>query len=294
MRLSEIEVARRAGTVMRVARKQAGVSQRQIATLIDVSQSKYAKMELGQLIPNIREWKELRQILDLPDHCFETGLIDRNSAMEPLEKSYSGNFHIPARYANNRGSRVRIIRNLLDSFTQIVGENHVLEYIKGKQLDPDFFYDLDHQINLQFVIDLIAHWNSVASIQENHIHQICKIFGTPDFSGYRWLVLPQKDPAVGNAMVSLVDAVQYWERNFEYHIETGGRTWADFSVEARPHLCEMESMSEFNSFACSYRRCLLKYFGKFVFNSNRGSLEVLEQECVNHGDSRCIYKIIKC
>jgi len=208
MRLSEFEIARRSGIVMRVARKQTGISQRQIASFIDVSQSKYAKMELGKLIPNIREWKELRRIFDLPDLSFETGLIDRGSPMEPLEKQYSGNFGIPSRYSTNRGSRVRMIRNFLDGFTQAVGEKHVFEYIQGKQLDPDFFYDLDHQINLQFVIDLVAHWSSTALIQEHDIDQICKSFSSSEFSGYRWLVVSHINPTLDDAMVGFVNAVQ--------------------------------------------------------------------------------------
>ncbi|MFW5887974.1 MAG: helix-turn-helix domain-containing protein [Bacteriovoracia bacterium] len=142
--------------IMYSARKQAGMTQLDMANALGASQSNYSKMERGQLVPSAAEWALFCLTLDVPLNTITKGYLDKLQPAAHELKRPLGRFKIPKRYIEYPCCNIRYINPLLH-FAQKLFGNEYTERLNFFSIDMDYFANFDNQINCQFLIDLTSY-----------------------------------------------------------------------------------------------------------------------------------------
>lgn len=153
MRDPERELAIKLAPIIRCARKMLGYEQTDLATLMDINQSKISRFESAKLAISSYNWMKFCEIVHLDLGVIRYEFIEKPSNATIQNKRRIGKFLLPAKYSMNAGVKIREIFPLVEQYkTQ---EKWQKLFKKEFKFDSDYFYNLDHQINLTFVNDLI-------------------------------------------------------------------------------------------------------------------------------------------
>lgn len=281
--------------VMRAVRKNAGLTQTDIAERLQTSQSAISKIEAGTLAPPLMIWMAFCKEMGIdPAISCETGLVDfsttaaqsiaPNSAQKDDPK-----FKIPARYLSNPGTTSRWILPLLILYHSRHGTERLTAFLKTKmQIDPDFFVILNFSVNFQFMNDLLRHMSQSGDLTPQDTPAIAQIAAIPDIQG-------SLSPGLNNAensrkkLLHLITHIEKYETNFIYRVEQEAPSGLHISVTAAEQLKHFDFLNRNGSkMGCVYRQNFLQAVGRC---SNENPLKLTEHQCLYDGADRCIYEI---
>ena len=276
---------------MRASRKRAGLTQVGVSQGLGISQSALSKMESARLIPSAPQWFAFCEIAGISPDSLTLGYIERNKSAFLGRGELEGGFRLPRQFAEFRGSKVRAAMPFLLLFRETLGEDKLIHYLEGLKLDPDFFVDLDNQINLAFLLEIMKFLISKGELKAKDFSKMSKMVTRPTVhGGHLYKSYSDAEDAISRIKVLVANARQY-ECNFRYQIEEEKSASIVLSVEPEPHL---EAFSYRNDSTLGNALCVYKqhYFHEVSGCCGPGAaLKLRELECHYKGASRCTYEL---
>jgi transcriptional regulator with XRE-family HTH domain len=144
---SDQETMLRVGGLLRATRKHLGWSQATVAPHLGLNQATLSKVENGASMINIIQWLSFCQYTGISPGALSTNYIE-------LGRFVSG-ISLPARYSYDRCETVRSILPLLEYGKKTLGPGGLSAFLREKEIDPDYFFDLNARINVNFITDLV-------------------------------------------------------------------------------------------------------------------------------------------
>jgi hypothetical protein len=288
----EREAAGRIAGLMRAARKRAGLTQVGVSSGLGISQSALSKMESARLIPSAPQWFTFCEIAKISPDSLTLGYIEHNKPASLGRGEVESGFRLPKHFAEFRGSKVRAVMPFILVFKETFGEDKFNHYLDSLKLDPDFFMDLDNQINLNFCLETLRVLVSKGD------------FKTKDFSRMKKAVVQESVhggflyrhyEGAGNPMArmkTIVANARQYECNFRYGIDDDTGNTLVLTIEPEPHL---EAFNYRNDPALGNALCAYKqhYFHEVsgCCGERKPGLRVREVECHFKGAERCVYEL---
>jgi hypothetical protein len=275
--------------IMRAGRKSSGFTQMALSKRLAVTQGTLSKFESALLIPSAPQWFDFSDLTQIPDRSFVLGYIDRASKSSSLpqisSEPFECGFKLPARYAKNRGALVRGIYFLLHFAETKMGTKRYEKYLESKGLDADFFVNLNHLINHQFIYDLLEELLHLKLLQPEDFKLMLKNASKPE--GHGWL--HEEYDKSGSQMDLFVRGLRHspqYDLSFQFEIqeEKGVTT---ILISPGPHAAEFKCSEEGGVAFCEYRRTFVEEFSNYL---GFPKLRFESLECYYRGDARCVYR----
>jgi transcriptional regulator with XRE-family HTH domain len=273
---------------MRAARKQQGLTQQEVSSRLEISQSALSKLEHGSLIASAPQWFEFCRLTRISPESLLTGYIERLVPATLAEGPREGTFKLPKRYASDRGSKVRAMLPFLSYLTVAVGEKKADELLDHLKVDADYLIDLDNQLNLEFTLDIVRYLIDQKLLKPKDVSKLVKPVSLASMHGS--LASRYSASASRSELLQqLVINARHYECNFEHRIEDAPKGALDLSVTPERHLSDIGYRDEtLGDFVCRYKR---HYFERFLAFGEGGAVKPVEElECHYQGAPSCIYR----
>ena len=160
MTVEENNVHRRyIGRIIRAARLYYGITQNELAEILNVNQSTISKIEQGYLEPGISGWHQFLEKTRIKNiECFKTGYIDIPAIDLEVHSSNNtikiGALKLHKNYAIDKSITVRKVVPLIEYLNAQKGEKIFHEFVISKGMKPEYFYILNNPLNSVFESDL--------------------------------------------------------------------------------------------------------------------------------------------
>jgi DNA-binding XRE family transcriptional regulator len=142
--------------IVETARKNAGMTQKELADKLEVIQSTVSRIELGSLAPTLFHWMQMCKLLNIPHDAISIGYLDRCTLTRYNSNPVEGGYNIPKAYRDLKCIKVRGILHFLNYTRNELGENVYLSILSDLKMKPTFFVNLDNQVNLNFLNDFLS------------------------------------------------------------------------------------------------------------------------------------------
>lgn len=274
-------------SVVRAARKRAGMTQKEIARLLGLSQGKISKIETGLLSMEAFQWIEFCEALRIPPNSILKGFIDIPGSILVSNIDKIGKYRIPKRYSQYAGSTARVARPFMDFFSTLTSPARLHEFLRYRDIDPDYFVQLDNPINMRFTMDLLRELSQQSLITMTAIDRMANIFVKATIHSPF-----EKNYTVTNPIdriESLINNLPYYEQNHEYLLLSRTQNKATISVTPKAHVVELGVPKEVGSFLSAYYGRAFQKFAAKNIDPNVVSLE--QVECFYKSAKRCLYHI---
>lgn len=282
--------ARNSGQLIRLGRKKHGISRNTLAHLLCVPESHAAKMEQGVYQLSAEQWFSICQLLKIPYDAIKTGFLDRTQVVQKISHQKNvGEFKIPERYANLQGSGVRSMLPLLSFVKKVLGEEHFLHYLRFKQMDPDYFFDFSHQLNINFSLDIFRDMIRTNKLTPSTLLDVTNVVKDPAIHG-----------ALGEDYLSaktvpmilerVVRHIKKYEVNCSYEITDYSKRTLDLSITPGDYLKAFSYHDScLNNVMCLYKKNYIKQLATF---QGLPGATVTELTChFERSSDNCIYRI---
>lgn len=282
---------RKIARVFRLARKERGLSQIQLASVLGVDQAAISRIESGRQELGATDLVIISQDLHIATECFSTGYLETMEPTQVRSDPYEGSFKIPSEYRESRASKVRNTIPFLNLFRERLGEKKLQQYLETKKLDPDFFYCLDKQINIRFSIDLYKTMLQAGVLNSQDLSSIAAEVPRPSFHGLiRHRYEGISSPA--SLLTSLIANSRNYEANFSYELSASKKNQVEITATPGDHLGHgaLRIQGDDGRMVCDYKAHYFKNFSAYN-QSMASTARVSEQECFFKGAKRCVYRL---
>jgi transcriptional regulator with XRE-family HTH domain len=278
--------------IMRVTRKSNRITQEDLARDLGISQSALSRMEHGSLIPSAHHWMAFCQITGIATDSIMTGIVDILKPVRLSSPDRVGSFKLPRVYRKDAGSTSRSMLPFVHFMVETMGKDKAKEWMKSRKLDLDYFYNLNHPINLNFCLDISQSLVESGELKPGHLDAITGLVAGEKTHG---LLHHQYDacPDASTRLQTLIHHAAYYECNFDYKIEAFTPGYIDMSIKPKEHLAQWDykDNNQLGDFLCQYKK---SYFASFLGykSPHQPSSKVIEEKsCHYHGADRCVYRI---
>jgi len=275
---------------MRAARKRAGITQVGVSQGLGISQSALSKMESARLIPSAPQWFAFCEIASISPDSLTLGYIERTKAAVLGRGEVESGFRLPKQFAEFRGSKVRAVMPFILVFKELLGEEKFCEFLETLKLDPDFFMDLDNQINLNFCLEALKAMIHKGDFKAKDFSRMSSAIVNPGVHG-EFLYRHYMDATDSVARLRTVIAnARLYECNFRYALEEDRASSLVLSIEPEPHLgaFNYKDDSTLGNALCRYKQ---HYFHEISSCGHGPGLKIREIECHYRGAERCVYEL---
>jgi hypothetical protein len=183
---------------------------------------------------------------------------------------------------------VRAALPFLNHLCKVVGDEKAEEFLLAMKIDPDFFVNLDHQLSLNFILDLtrvIAEKAGAAAIKPEEMAASVSDPATHGLLKTRYKSLQ----GMGDLLTTLFGNALHYECNFRYAIEEQRGAELVVSVAPNEHLSAVRYKDDpaLGDFLCQYKK---HYFQTFSRMNGGPGATLHEKQCLFHGADRCVYQ----
>lgn len=271
--------------MMRAIRKRQGLGQVQVSKYLDLEQSAYSRVEGGTQKLTAEQWFLFCDLTQTPPDAAFLGQID---SLRPIG-SQENSFGLSDRHWASRGSTVRLLMPLINFAKNRWGLRKWLEFLEAVKIPPDFFLYLDHEVSLNFEIDLIK-----ALIREGGLnfkilnHVFINVSDAPLHGQLRFYYRDLNRP--DERIKKWLSLQKFYEVNFEYSVinELPGKLRVRVKPTEIVKSLDYRNDPELLDYLCQYRKAVLK-----GFSQRQGGLdpvELHEMQCHYKGSSECHYE----
>ncbi len=274
--------------VLRASRKMKGVGQQDLAAAMGISQSLLSKLENALIIPSAPTWFYLCEFLEVQTDSGVKGFIDRRRDSTLSDIDRLGNFKIPKNYSYLQGSMTRTSRPLLHYFAKHLGEKKTKEYLKHKEIDPDFFVILDNPLNINFNLELLRTMINSGHLKKNDIPELTSFMKDSLMHGSL-----EKDYETQKDAKTLLGAFEKnlakYETNWRYHFDLNKKDKVEIECLPQPHLNEFDLKSDsIDKFISDYRKNFIK---EFLTEHKIKTKQIESLSSIYEGKEKCVYQI---
>jgi len=219
-------------SLMRCARKEAGLTQVQMAQHLGITQGTYSKIEKGRLVLSTPEWYHFCKTTNIDPNSFLLGHIDRGQDVELGDRLEVGLFSISKQYGRNAGISVRQLRPLLQFGASILGGEELNVILKKEfDIDPDFFTDLGNRLNLNFKLDFLRLLQARCGLGRSTIGHLGSFLHNSFSSGETNLL---------DAVEGFIKETKKYQANFTYTVNKRSPNSLEVGVVANTHIPAFE------------------------------------------------------
>lgn len=274
--------------ILRIGRKLSGLSQIEASRTLGISQSLVSKLESGILAPDVALWFAACRLYRLdPEDSFVTGYVDHFFCSKLSEIYPKNKLKVAARWSQNAHVMVRYLLPLLRFAESRYGRNGFERLMFSKKIDPDFFYVLDAQLNIHFLLELFSELSEHMS--PTTLAQITRSVSDPELHGVlNELYMTAKDPL--ELIQKMIANNSAYESEFDCTIEDIKRQALTLSVSpkhyvdgALPYDLQVRKM------LCDYKQAFIQQFT--AYGHEKKVAELSERECFFKGQKRCLYHL---
>lgn len=169
--------------IVETARKNAGMTQKELADHLGVIQSTISRIELGNLSPTLFHWMKMCSILNIPHDAISIGYLDRCTFAKINSNSMEGGYALPRAYRDLKCVKVRWLLPFLNYAKRELGEKVYLSILSDLKMKPTFFINLDNQVNVNFFGDFISALGNHQKINTKTKPEILKYSPSEDSHG---------------------------------------------------------------------------------------------------------------
>lgn len=283
-------IMRTIGTLVRATRKQLGLVQLPVAKRLDLTQSALSRIESGRQVMTAPQWAEFCSFTGISPECIVTGYIEfvKPAVLEPARQKIP--FAMPAKYLDERGSKVRATLPLTKFFKSIYGADGFVKYCETNKIDPDFFVNLDNQINVDFSFDLVDFLRRKGHLKSADVVNMTKPAGRPEMHGQLRHTYEGLRPNVVPLMTAFAAHSLYYDCNFKYGVEEAGRKHIDVFIQPEAHMWEKlrGKDSDTAEFVSRYRK---HYCERFAAFGSDHVPHVEHRESFFKGADKCVFRV---
>ncbi len=285
----EKKAAVKTATIIRTARKLRGWNQVDVAQKIGISQSALSKMESGILIPSVHQWFEFCSSAGIPADSHVHGYLDRLELIRFQEKIDQNDFKIKDIYRVDAGSSARSLAPLIQLLYSEIGDVKAKKFLKELGVDPDYFVDLDNQINFRFFVDLFQSMKKKGLYKKADLKQFTHQVASQKSHGGLFTNYQNANNCESILKVAFSKS-EFYEVNFNYKIEESNHKKISFSVSPKEHLLKNKDLMfiEAQEFLNDYRG---GYFKSLVDQLNTNKISIKNVNCISHEQKRSIYEM---
>jgi len=274
--------------LFRAARKRRGLTQVEVAKHLGISQGNLSRIEKGLLIPSAPQWFDFTEMTSISPDSIRSGFIDRNTPSILAIRNDDIGFKLPEKYSVNRGSKTRAMLPFISFFDSVLGKTKLHKYLKSYGVDPDFFIDLDNQINIQFCLDMVRYLIERNLLKPNKLKAFVPLVKCPVIHG------TLKNSYANQNSIALTQILvqnsKHYECNFDYKLEESRPNEVVISIAPEAHMKETGYRGDktLGDFLCQYKKT---YFEAFSHYGDGQGLRVEEKQCHYKGADSCVYKL---
>ncbi len=286
--------------LMRAARKRSGLSQVEIARLLDTSQATVSKYESGISYPGAVEWFAFCDATKILPESIRSGFIDLGRPAVLRDVSRLGSFKIPEKYHRNQGEKVRGLYPVLSYLTSVLGgEAERDAYLKSRGLDPDFFVCLDEQLPIDFFADIVKYLLLNHRLDNRGLSILASGTRTPHLHGVLRSPTGSQAGPIDRLTFYLAN-MQHFDCDFAYDLLDQSAQRIDISIKPEAHIdsASFRHHPVLHDFFCQYKKHFLHALSSCdcapagsVSSVPISPISIDEKECYFKGASRCIYRI---
>ncbi len=160
--------------IIETARKNAGMTQKELADRLGVIQSTVSRIELGTLSPTLFHWLQMCKLLYIPHDAISIGYLDRCTITRFNSNQVEGGYNIPKAYRDLKCIKVRGLLHFLNYTRNELGEKVYHSILSDLKMKPTFFVNLDNQVNLNFLNDFLTAFEDHRKLTNKTKNEIMK------------------------------------------------------------------------------------------------------------------------
>lgn len=223
-------VIERIGRILQATRKHLGLNQTAVAPQLGLDQSALSRVESGKQMLTATQWFTFCGLAGISPDALTYGVIE-------LDRPESA-IRLPARYAFEKRTKVRALLPMLDFSRATLGERGFNSFLEDRKVDPEFFINLNAEINFNFMTDLAEALVRKTNMNSKDAEAVTRTAADPSSHGalrhfYDCIYTNQI-----NLISGYVDQAARYNSNFQTQVLDAGKNHIDVSVTPLPHMKE--------------------------------------------------------
>lgn len=274
------------GKIMRALRKEQGMSQKEMATFVGLSQSDVSRLESGKQSMSLCDWLAYCEKMGIMADSAKIGYYERPSKTKLLDLNDPNPFKLPRKYLRDRGSKVRSSKLYMNFFTLSSGEAEVQKFLEFHKVDPDFFMNLDNQINASFPLSVFAMLVTKRKVNKDNVQRMAAAITNPSTHGHIHHKYEDIEKSI-TLIKALVNNIKFYDANFDYRISDQTADTIDITIAPNAHMVGIiKKMPEIEDGICHYLKSVFLSFSSY---GGKAPLKIQEKECLYRGGKKCAY-----
>jgi len=276
----------RLSTVLRVARKSKGLSCEALCQDLGLASKSYLCWENGKDFPNLVQWKSICDYFSIGIDSCRYGFIDHNRDVIVDSNPKVGSFFLPLTYAQTQAASNRWLSPIIEYLRFRLGAKPSKRFFQSLNIDEDYFYLYDHQINFTFIQDLFKELiklklnkreirqitsTGIRNLYPDILNRMYSIYRSPDFIFLNLEYLNRRFDL--NFQYELVE-----ESNDSYFIANTSALWLKDKFRLEGDILELYHL---------YKREWFKHVTEFV---SQRKIIINEIELDNKEDIECLFQ----
>jgi len=258
--------------IVETARRNSGLTQKNLADQLGVIQSTISRIEKGILSPTLFHWMEMCQIMKIPQDAISVGYLDFASITKIKSDQKEGGHILPKKYRDLRCLKVRQILPLINFLRNEFGDEAYLETIKSMGMRPTFFVNIDNQVNVAFLNDFLAQIGNFQKINRTTSKSILRYTSANDSHGILSNLYRNAQDQMDLMARYLKNTAKY-QRAFNIEVKKTSDNEITFKAEIpeplRPMILSLGIENE--NFLWNFYETYLKKFSLFDFKNKIGT-----------------------
>lgn len=277
-------VIQRIGQILQATRKHLGLNQTAIAPQLGLDQSAFSRVESGKQMLTATQWFTFCNLTGISPNSLTLGQIELNQPESAIR--------LPTRYAFERRSKVRSLLPMLDFAKATLGERGFDSFLEDRKVDPEFFVNINAEINFNFTLDLAEAIVKKTKMSSKDAESVTRTASDAASHGSLHYFYDCIFTNQINLITGYVDHANRYGSNFQYQVVDSGKNYIDVAVSPLPHMQEFNyrENSVLGDFLCHYEK---GFFQNMSAYGGQKPLKVVVAENLykDKGLSRSLYQI---
>jgi transcriptional regulator with XRE-family HTH domain len=275
-------VIMRIGKLLQATRKHLGMNQTALAPQLGLDQSALSRVESGKQMLTAHQWFTFCNIAGISPDSLTFGFVELSGRESAIR--------LPSRYSFEKRSKVRSLLPMLDFAKTTLGERGFNVFLDDRKLDPDYFLNLDAEINFNFTLDLSESLVRKTGMNNKDAEAVTRAASEAASHGTLHHYYDHIYANQVQLMTGFLENFPKYENNFKFEIVDGSSSQLDVAVTPLPHMKEFNYLD--NPILGDYLAYYLKgFFQNFSSYGGQKPMKVVLTENHFKGAPRCLYKM---
>lgn len=272
------------GSLLQGTRKHLGLNQTAVAPQLGLDQSALSRVESGKQMLTASQWFTFCNLAGISADALVFGTIEPNRPESAIR--------LPSRYAFEKRTKVRALLPMLDFARSTLGERGFASFLEDRKVDPEFFINLNAEINFNFSVDLAEALIRKTGMGSKDAELITRTAANPSSHGtlHHYFDCIAANPV--SLVAAFVDHSAKYTSNFNYQVLDSGKSHIDVAVIPQPHMKEFDYRDNaiLGDFFCHYDKGFFQNLSSY--GGGKGlKATIAENLYKDRGATRSVYRM---